>query len=265
MLASYQGTLPVEGIDLLAAKAAKLAEQFLSILIRAIDYCPSHHCSFGEYLRAMLTADFELVPSDPWAYREALVTAFRRYDITVPDVEDLSEQSLLWRRPQLPIQVDALRFDRLNLDCCDGLLRWNRDRNHQRDAAEALGKAICNGDVGRSLGLVEPKGRVLPIAILSLRTVRRVAPDAGVNFDLVAEIVQKRKVREGYFFGGCTLVIDPQGRVSYAVLKDVDSRRRLKAQRAWLETQPDEIRSAAWAEGSGASAAMQRRMHRVRR
>ena len=26
------------------------------------------------------TADFELVPSDPWAYREALVTAFRRYE-----------------------------------------------------------------------------------------------------------------------------------------------------------------------------------------
>ncbi|HEY5893625.1 MAG TPA: hypothetical protein VIT91_10380 [Chthoniobacterales bacterium] len=31
--------------------------------------------SFGEYLRALITADFDLVPDDRWAYREALIDA----------------------------------------------------------------------------------------------------------------------------------------------------------------------------------------------
>ncbi len=261
VLATYQGRLPSEGIDLLAAKASRLAGQFLNLVIRAIDYCPSLHCSFGEYLRAMVTGDFDLIPADPWAFREALVTSFRRFGVLVPDVEDLSEKSLLWRHPRPGISVDALRFDRLNLDCNEGLLQWNRDRTHQREAAAALGRAICNGDSGRELGLVEPGGSVLPISILSLRTLRRVAPDGGVSFDLVAEVAQKRKVREGFFFGGCTLVIGPGGQIRYAVVKDVDSRRRLKAQRDWLRTQPDDVREAAWAEHSGVAAARLRRIH----
>lgn len=261
VLAPYQGRLPPDGIDLLATEASRLAQQFLSIVIRAIDYCPSHDCKFGEYLRAMITADYELVPDDPWAYREALVTSFRRFGITVPDVDDLSEQSLLWRKTEEPIQIDALRFERLDLDCANGQIEWGRNHESQCAAADALARAICNPERGRLFGLMPTGGKILRPALMSLRTLRRVAPDHSVKIDLVAEVVQKRRVREGFFFGGATLVIDSRGRIQYAIVKDIDSSRRLRAQREWLRTQPPEIRAAAWAERSAVAAAMQRRMH----
>ncbi|MEP7012484.1 MAG: hypothetical protein ABJC13_19360 [Acidobacteriota bacterium] len=261
VFASYQGRLPAEGIELLAGEASRLAEQFLSILLRAIDYCPSHHCTFGEYLRAMITADFELVPQDPWAYRESLVTSFRRFGITVPDVMDLSERSLLWRPVDPAVEIEALRFERLSLEADHGQIDWGQNRESLRVAAEALGRAICNSEQGPQFGLVEPSATVLPAAIMSMRTLRRVAPDRSVKIDLVAEVVQKKKVREGYFFGGSTLVIDSKGRIRYAISKDLNSTRRLREQRAWLRDQPAEIREAAWAERSQVSAHLQRRIH----
>ncbi|HTV03541.1 MAG TPA: hypothetical protein VMF13_23515 [Luteitalea sp.] len=264
VFAAYQGRMPIEGVELLASAACDLARQFLGIVIRAIDYSPSHHCTFGEFLRAMITADTDLMAEDPWAYREALVTAFRHYGITVPDVEDLSEGSLLWRQPERPITVDALRFSQLQLDCTNGLIQWSDDRR-QVEAAEALGRAICNDEHGPSCGLARPGGKIEPPRVISLRTVRRVSPGGSVNFDTVAEIVQRRAVPEGYFFGGCTLIVDGKGRVRYAVRKHIDSEERLVAQRRWLRKQPADVRDAAWAEHSSVSAAMLRRIHTHRR
>ena len=41
------------------------------------DYCPPVDVRLGDYLRALVTADYDLVPDDPWGYREALVRGFR--------------------------------------------------------------------------------------------------------------------------------------------------------------------------------------------
>ncbi len=111
-----EGELSPQLIAVLAEKAARLASQFLSICIRAIDYCPPVDLLFGEYLRALITADYALVPDDPWLYREALVDAFRTYGIFPTDVPNLSEDALLWRAPEegLPpcpeLNFAALRF-----------------------------------------------------------------------------------------------------------------------------------------------------------
>jgi hypothetical protein len=263
VFASYQGSLPNEAIELLTSVACSLAKQFLNIVIRAIDYCPSHHCTFGEYLRAMLTADRELVPDDPWGYREALISSFRRYGITVPDVPDLSEDALLWKSPAQPLNVDALRFERLGLRCVDGLLNWS-DNRRRLTAADALAQAVCNDARGAGFGLLKPGGKIEQPRLISLRTLRRVSPDGNVNFDLVAEIVQKRTVREGFFFGGATLVIGADGHIRYAIYKHLDSERRLRDQRAWLETQDEETRAAAWDEHSAVAARLQVHLHAER-
>ncbi len=263
VFAPYQGRMPVEAIDLLAGEACALAEQFLNIVIRAIDYCPSHHCTFGEYLRAMITADADLVPDDPWAYREALVSAFRRYGIPVPDVPDLSEQALLWdRAPNLV--VPELRFANLRLAADDGLIGWADDREALAAAADALARSVCRTEHGEQFGLAAPGPRIDPPRLMSLRTLRRVSPDGSVRFGLVAELVQRRRVAEGWFYGGSTLVIDSDGRLRYVVYKHIDSERRLKTQRAWLATQPAHVRAAAWADSSGDSTALLRRIHAER-
>ncbi|HSG40849.1 MAG TPA: peptidase M4, partial [Thermoanaerobaculia bacterium] len=99
------GELPATLVDLLAREASQLASQFLSIAIRAIDYCPPVDVTFGGYLRALITADRVLVPDDPWSYREALIDAFRIRGIYPEEVANLSEEALLWRAPLREIPV----------------------------------------------------------------------------------------------------------------------------------------------------------------
>ena len=64
----------------------------------------------------------------------------------------------------------------------------------------------------------------------SVRVARRAAPDGRVVFDLVAEVTQSCTVTQsGTFFdmnGGCTLVVDPEGDVRYAIFKRFDSENR---------------------------------------
>ena len=65
----------------LAREASKVAGQMLNICIRALDYCPPIDIIFGEYLRALITADTDLVPYDRLGYRVAFIEAFRNRGI----------------------------------------------------------------------------------------------------------------------------------------------------------------------------------------
>src|SRR5690606_38586731 len=85
----------------LAEEASRLASQFQVMCIRATDYCPPVDITFGEFLRAAVTADRDLIPDDPWGYREAWVDAFRRRGINMPNVRSLAEDALVWREPEL--------------------------------------------------------------------------------------------------------------------------------------------------------------------
>ena len=84
----------------LADAAVRTAEHFLNICIRALDYCPPVDIRFGDFLRAMITADTELVPDDPYGYRPALVDAFRSRGIVPDGVASYSEESLRWAPPR---------------------------------------------------------------------------------------------------------------------------------------------------------------------
>ena len=61
----------------MAEEATKSAGHVLRMCIRALDYCPPIDITFGDYLRALITADRDLVPDDPRNYRVAFVAAFR--------------------------------------------------------------------------------------------------------------------------------------------------------------------------------------------
>jgi hypothetical protein len=261
-LAMYQGRLPEAGVRWLAKEASRFASRFLDIAIRAIDYCPPLHCSFGEYLRAMITADVDVTGADGAPYREILIASFRKFGITLRDVPTLSEDSLRWRAPTTPISIPALAFGKLPLRFERGQCDW-ADGDGLRAAAQALGEAVCRPEHAHDVGLMAPNPRrgIQPPMVLSLRPLRRVSPAGDVHFDLVAELVQKRKVREGWFLGGATLVISSTGEVRYAIAKRIDSERRLKEQRLWLSKQPHDVRASAWHEHSGLSAARIAKIH----
>lgn len=83
-------------IKRLAKEAANIAQHLLQISIQALDYCPPFDITFGDYLRALVTADLDMAPSDDYGYRVALIEAFRARGIFPDRVNTLSIESLKW-------------------------------------------------------------------------------------------------------------------------------------------------------------------------
>jgi hypothetical protein len=232
-------------IELLTREARDLAGQFLNIIIRAIDYCPPIDLTFGEFLRALVTADSVTVPEDPYGYREALVLAFRRYGITVPDVPDLSEEALLWRPPEVRMEpIAGLSFADLRHGCEPG---WFADEEERKRRATVLGDFITDGR-HRYFGIAEPGTRDdeeydLPV-IESVRTLRRLSPDDELDFHMVAELTQRVHRNKRWFFGGSAIIIDETGRIRYVIGKGISNRTRRKATDRFLASAPVEYRAA---------------------
>jgi hypothetical protein len=88
------GALHPDLINRLADEAAKSASHVLKMCIRALDYCPPVDITFGEFLRAIITADVDLVNEDTRHYRLAFIEAFRRRGIYAKGIKTLSVESL---------------------------------------------------------------------------------------------------------------------------------------------------------------------------
>jgi hypothetical protein len=98
-----QGELHPDLVNRMAEEAATSAKHVLRMCIRALDYCPPVDVTFGDYLRAIVTADADLYPEDEKRYRVAMIQAFRKRGIYPRGVRTMSEDSLLW-----PTGADAL-------------------------------------------------------------------------------------------------------------------------------------------------------------
>jgi hypothetical protein len=94
-----EGSVSRDLIHRLAGEASEIAQHFLHICIRALDYCPPHDITFGDYLRALITADIDIAPEDESGYRVALIEAFRARGIFPDRVNTLSIDSLRWGGP----------------------------------------------------------------------------------------------------------------------------------------------------------------------
>jgi len=71
-----------EAFQALAAQhASRLAEQFLAMIVRALDYLAPGNPSFVDYYHAIIWADEEFLVSDDWNYREIITQAFRRHQL----------------------------------------------------------------------------------------------------------------------------------------------------------------------------------------
>ncbi|MGH7469701.1 MAG: peptidase M4 [Longimicrobiales bacterium] len=242
-----QADLSGELVKVLASEASELAGQFLDICIRAIDYCPTVDMDLCEYLRALITADADVVSVDKYGYRDALLRSFHRRDLFPAHVGFMSEDAVMWDAPATALVVPELAFSQL---------RFNGDPGHVADPQElerqahALGAFVTQANHAPHLGLIAPGAKLPknvqyagPVSVQSIRCARRVAPDGHILFDLVGEVTQTCTVRAGNdlieFSAGCTLVIDPFGQVRYAIYKRADSadrqERQLKALRGPLK------------------------------
>jgi hypothetical protein len=239
-----RGELPADLAEVLSESVSKLASQFLSLIIRAIDFCPPVDIGFGEYLRALITADRDLVPDDRWGYREALIDAFLRRDIYPRHVASLSEDALLWRQPcrKCP-RVEQLDFAHLQFAGDPGSAAGPEELERQ---ARVLGELVTRPEYLGDFGLVRDgdpclQGGVAELpCVASIRTARRVGPNGQIVFDLVAEVTQRclipRTAARAAFtaYGGATVILSPDGDIRYAITKSVAGEGRLKRREEFL-------------------------------
>jgi hypothetical protein len=172
--------LPGPLADLLSSLASQIADEFFVICARALDYCPPVDITFGDFLRALLTADFDLFPSDTDGVRDAIMQAFRLRGIYPDDADYFSEGSLCW--PEVP--PDALpRVSGLLFGDPNGLTAQEKDvngpllRKYAKDNAEALGF---------------PNAR--DIEVPSFHPMFRTDQDGSLKIDMVVEMVQTTNV-----------------------------------------------------------------------
>ena len=103
-----QGNISTDLVKRLADEASEIAEHLLHICIRGLDYCPPMDITFGNYLRALITADLDVAPEDENGYRIALIEAFRARGIFPNRVNTLSEESLRWSPPSFTVVEDEI-------------------------------------------------------------------------------------------------------------------------------------------------------------
>ena len=108
-----EGDIHPDLVNRLANEASKTAQDVLTMCIRALDYCPPVDITFGDYLRAIITGDCDLVDDDKYKYRLAFIHAFRCRGIYPRGIKTLSEQSLCHR--DLTERLDGPLRDAVNV------------------------------------------------------------------------------------------------------------------------------------------------------
>jgi hypothetical protein len=208
-----QGEIHPDLVNRLAEEASKSAQHLLNMCIRALDYCPPVDLNFGDYLRALITADSDLVPDDDRGYRLAVIEAFRQRGIFPRDVRTLAVDSLHWQKPEiseLPCCKKLMQHIRLNWDQrtdrkviydtmranCISVHDWllsddvRKPQNGTPSLASQIGLSM---DATTAPKNVSRNERNEPLAeIHKVRPLRRVGPDGQLQVDLVIEITQQR-------------------------------------------------------------------------
>jgi hypothetical protein len=92
-----QGEIDPDLIKRLSSEACEIASKLMLICIRALDYCPPVDLTFGDYLRALVTADVEHNPEDEDGLRYSLLESFRSWGIVPTDINTYSVESLMWK------------------------------------------------------------------------------------------------------------------------------------------------------------------------
>ena len=231
------GAIHPDLVGRLAAEATKAAKHVLGMSIRALDYLPPVDVTFYDYLRAWITADFEIVSDDRHNYRVAVVEAFGRWGI-FPGPHDegdsdgsrsLSVDTLRWRGfsenriPKAARSTVMARYERIvsrlkgYADRClyltDRETLFHETRKQRIILHQQLKSAFeLVPAFAEALGL-EPD---LDFEVHALRRAMRVRLDGRAAPQVFVSLTQSKRIpadekagRPSHVFrGGSTLVVD---------------------------------------------------------
>lgn len=204
-----QDDLPAPLADALCHEATQTAMQFFRTCARALDYLPPVDVTFGDFLRAVMTAEMDFDPDDAEGIREAWMQAFRRRAILPDDAPFFSEQALCWPDRGRDVRVKGLPFG--------GPLGLSYEE--RRQTATALKTFIDQGD-HRALLDLDPRAEY---RIPSFHPLYRMNHAGGARWDLVVEIVQTAPGTPATFAmrGGTTLIISTHSTGGGGIKDDV--------------------------------------------
>jgi hypothetical protein len=241
------GDMHPDLVNRIAAEAAQAAQSILTMCIRAFDYLPPVDIRFGDFLRALVTADYELVPTDAFGQRQAMIEAFRVRGIYPEDVVSLAEESLLWEAPDLPLDPLPSQTQEMLRELAFSASTFGRitaePETEKLEAEQRYGQSSSVSDEGteRSVSVAmaaqlhqyaktNAKGLLLDpavkIEVAGFHSVFRVGPDGQLLIELVTQFAQKQEHPDlgGIpFRGGTTVVAAADGRVRYLIAKPLPS------------------------------------------
>jgi len=245
-----EGDLHPDLVNRIAAEASKTAQSILTMCIRAFDYLPPIDVTFGDYLRALVTADFELNPVDDYGMRASMIEAFRSRGVYPDNVVSLAEESLLWEPadglPEFPVeQLHSLILSGAQQYSSsaepDRFIQTVSSDDQERDRTSSVGEAAEESEADVE-GLVASQlggyGRVnaaalgldpqRSIAVLGFHPVFRVAPRGQLLVEMVAQFGQHDSAPDERFGGvpfrgGTTVVASAEGKVRYVISKPMRS------------------------------------------
>ena len=272
-----QGDLHPDLVNRIASEASKTAQSFLIMCIRALDYLPPVDITFGDFLRAVVTADYELFPDDDGGLRGAMIEGFRARSIYPESVVSLAEESLIWQ--EAPKNIPPLPYERIKLAneislaasafSQDPLEEAGEEKNwggfsssEERGQKEKLAKTLHQYARQNAASLYLDPQRT--IVVRGFHTSFRVGMNGRLITELIVQFTQEdEELKEQLggipFRGGTTIIAGTDGRVRYLIAKPLPARAidpmaarsaelRLERQRAYLAA--SDLRDPELAYGS---------------
>lgn len=247
-----EGSLHPDLVGRLSEEAAQSARQVLEMCIRALDYCPPVDITFGDYLRALVTADFENNPVDEEHRRVAFIEAFRRRGIVPEDAQAFSVEGLLWRASLAAPDEDEEVVVAIVKEWAKDIRSWGVSKDRRalfeltRDRRSML-HAYLKPKLSRESVVLAGIDPELQFEVHSLRPSIRMDWEGRSNFQWVIELTQRIPQRIGdqsdsgdepdyYFRGGCTLLVDAEtGKVRYSIKKKLNEARKARQRQFFLD------------------------------
>lgn len=236
-----------------AAEGAKVANQVLTMCIRALDYCPPLDLEFADFLAALLTVDAEVAPDDRrYHYRDTVVRVFESFGIVPPP--ERTDSRGCW---QTFGQQSSLQYRRSNFES------MLRDR-------EEVFRFIWEN---RAVLKVDDRSYT---EVMSVRPSVRIGPEGFLLRETICEYISRANIFGSELkavcgvhprpmgvetttrltvYGAGTLVFDQYGQLKYNIARHLDDSAWQRKRLEYLADAPPED-----AEGGNLFA----NMHRLR-
>jgi hypothetical protein len=225
-----------------AEEGADLAATLATMWIRALDYMPPVHVTFGDALSAAITADLEVRPDDSrYQLRRHMLASFQAYGMapasTRPDAPGA------WRHEPGRMSYERVRFESMRTDP-DEVFRFLWENRKQLELREGAYAEVFSVRPCTRIGV---DGFTLRETVAEYYQVARLTPAelAQKKIRLPREYLatlKRRPVEDEEsdtgpvtpVYGGGVLIFDEYGKLKYHVHNDVfGSRQSARLQHLW--------------------------------